>query len=308
MSLLTDQIQGIAVLFVGVIIAIGVLAYVPIPEGQIGASGAADATIDGFATAVILIIAVTSAELLNAGSWQRIWAAEDNAAMVKGVGIACVLILLMLVLYGVIGMAALAYYGPALFVPDFVAHLSALFFVQEMGEGWVVTTAVAVVAMVASSADSVQNAMAALLSTHEKVTLPRAQALTVVLNIPAVVVGSLGIDVFTLLIIADLFAAATVVPIGLGLWERTHPNAALAGCVSALLSVLLIFIVGGSIETGSVEAGLAMIVWYSPASRTWLAAFLLPPVIGGLVAVVGSLATKYKFEGYGEEDVKPSAA
>ena len=57
-------------------------------------------------------------------------------------------------------------------------------------------------------------------------------------------------SVFELFLFADLLAAATVAPVFLLLWDKTQPNAALAGAVAGLLSVVVYGLVTADLSTG----------------------------------------------------------
>uniref|UniRef100_A0A7R9YLB6 Sodium:solute symporter n=1 Tax=Diacronema lutheri TaxID=2081491 RepID=A0A7R9YLB6_DIALT len=308
-SLLTDQVQGVMVIVLVVLLCIAVFAYNPLPKDAIIDSGAADVTLGGLRTAVTLILAVTAANLFHSGYWQRVWAATDNRAMTRGVLIANGLQLVVMVLFGVIGMMAVAVYGSALFSPEYVAFLAAFFFIAELPVGWQVIAVIATVCMVASSADTLQNGLAALFAASPRVSVRSAMALTVLLNVPAIILATLQLSVLSLFILADLLAAAVCVPIGLGLWYRTHPTAALAGSAVGLLSILVVFAVSGALS-GSVAVGLSGIYYaFDLSSPTLLVAFILAPALSGLVTVGGSLLVPgYRFAGFPKVDVAVTKA
>jgi len=301
-SLLTDQVQGVMVLLLTVVLVIGAFAYVELPENALIDSGSADATGNGVIAAVVLIIAVTSANMFHSGYWQRVWAAADNKAMLHGSIGASVLQVVIVCLVGVLGMAAVTRYGASLFSPSYVAFLAAFFIINEMPVAWRVVAVIATVCMVASSADTLQNGMAALLSANKHLKVSHAQAITILFNVPAIVLATLQLSVLSLFLLADLLGAATLVPLGLGLWRRTHPMAALAGCIFGLITVVVTFAVGGVLEYGSAEAGLGRLYGnLDLTSGTLLAAFILAPVMSGLVTVVGSLIVPFEFQGFAEE-------
>lgn len=287
-------------LLLTVVLCIAVFAYNPLPPNAILQSGAADATAGGVSTAITLILALTFANMFHAGYWQRVWAAQDDAAMSRGILIANVLQVLVMVLFGVIGMMAVAVYGDALFSPDYVAFLAAFFFIKELPLGWQVVAVVVTVGMVASSADTLQNGLAALFSSNKRVSVRVAVVITVLINIPAILLATLQLSVLSLFILADLLAAAVCVPMGMGLWYRTHPTAALAGCVAGLLTVPIVFMVGGAIAKGSAVAGLANIYFaFDLSDPLLLSAFIIVPTVSGLVTYAGSLmAPSYRFAGF----------
>lgn len=312
MSLITDQVQGVLVLVLVVILFIAVIAYVPAPEPSLADSGAADATEGGVRAAIILIIAVTAANMFHSGYWQRIWAAANNAVVVRAVAGASVVQIIVVVLVGVLGMLALAVYGSALFEPAYVAFLAAFFLINETPLGWRVLAVITSVCMVASSVDTLQNGLAALISSEhlssKRLTLRQAQLVTFLVNVPAVVLAAFQLSVLSLFLLADLLAAATIVPLGLGLWKRTHPTAALVGCVGGLATIIATFAAGGHLELGSAAAGIAQLYGnLNLTSFTLLTAFILAPAISGLLTVCLSLCMPYSFAGFEQTSTAPEA-
>jgi Na+/proline symporter len=302
-------VQAVMVFVLVLILSIAVYVYIPIETNAIVTSGAADATPSGFSAAVVLILAITSAEMFNAASWQRVWSARDSRSMIVGVAVASTLIVIVIILVGVIGMAAVALYGNALFEPEYIAFLAAFLLVAEMPIGWHVVLIIATVCLVASSADSLQNGMAALVAKSERVTMTHARILTVLLNAPAILLATLQLSVLGLFILADLLAAATIVPIVLGFWYKTHPKAAMAGCVTGLVTAIVVFIVGGYLEYGDAVAALASYGNLNLGSGTLIAAFVLSPFFAGAVTVgVSLLMPSYKFAGFVKVEASPAAA
>ena len=83
--------------------------------------------------AVVLILAVTSANLMHTGFQQRIWAAKDNTSVLYGLWGASILTLPFFLVFGLFGMIAYANLGiPGLVAPNYLAFLGAFFLVQTM--------------------------------------------------------------------------------------------------------------------------------------------------------------------------------
>ena len=59
-----------------------------------------------------------------------------------------------------------------------------------------------------------------------------------------------SLSVFRLFLVADLFAAATVLPIFLSLSDRITANGGLVGAISGLISVVIYGIITSDFETG----------------------------------------------------------
>jgi len=83
-SIVTDKFQGIMMGFLVLALTIAVCSF---EENQVSReewSAAANWTPDGLMAAVTLIAAISSAELFNQGTWQRVWAAQDVPSLRKG--------------------------------------------------------------------------------------------------------------------------------------------------------------------------------------------------------------------------------
>jgi len=151
---------------------------------------------------------------------------------------------------------------------------------------WVIVALVVLaVALVASSVDTLENAMVAVIAqdaTRGRLPLGAARLATLVLIAPAAYIAVQGHSVLRLFLIADLLAAATVVPVVMGLWRRTTPTAALLGAAAGLLGVVVV----GWVRDGSLGDGLDLLTL--PAGLD-IGAFVAAPLVSGAVAVVLSL-------------------
>jgi Na+/proline symporter len=130
------------------------------------------------------------------------------------------------------------------------------------------------VALVASSVDTLQSAIASLVVTARPgVSLGAARWVTVLLMVPVVLVSLQGLSVLRLFLIADLLCATAVVPVLLGLWHRMTPTAAVMGCLAGLVGAVL----PGWVSGGHIGAGLLAASF--PGSVPTLA-----PFVGALLA------------------------
>ena len=87
--------------------------------------------------------------------------------------------------------------------------------------------------------------------TDRRLTLTGAKILTVVLTVPAVLIALKGYDILRLFLIADLVAAATVVPVFLGLRRPASSASVIVGSLAGLASVVVL----GVIQEGTLEGG-----------------------------------------------------
>ena len=146
-----------------------------------------------------------------------------------------------------------------------------------------------VIALVCSSADTLQNAIIASISrdiSNGSMSLRQARLATILL-VPVAVylaVTMQAASVFQIFLFADLLAAATVAPVFLLLWDNTQPNAALGGAVAGLLSV-----VAYGFATADLSTGIGFLT--SPTNESGLAnleVFLSALIGSAVVTVAGS--------------------
>jgi hypothetical protein len=227
----------------------------------------------GLETIVVLVIAVTAANLFHQGYWQRMWAAADEPSLRHATTVAAALTLVTVLALGLTGMVAAG--SGEVVVPffDLLAELPAVVRLLVV---------VLAVALVASSVDTLENGMAAVVAqdlTERRLGTGAAQVVTVALMVPATVIAVQGLDILRLFLIADLVAAATVVPVFLGLGRRVTGAGAMAGSMAGLAAVL----VYGVVTRGGLEGGWAVLtIADSPALD------LGATVVALLVSLLGS--------------------
>lgn len=282
-SLRTDAWQAWAILALAAVALLFTVTTIPDAVDRASTSEAFDVTQVGVESLIVLVIAVTAANLFHQGYWQRTWAAGSGDELRQGALAGAGLTLPVVVIVGALGAVAAG--GESLETPSLA--LFTLF--EDAGTPILVGMMLLAVALVTSSVDTLQNAMVALVAdevAEGRVSLSWARWLTLALFVPAVLISVQGLSVLRLFLIADLFAAATVVPVLLGLWRRTPAGAAIAGAVSGLVAVVAL----GTIRTGSVVDGFGLLTLPTTASGGLdLGAFLVAPVAATLVTVAVSL-------------------
>lgn len=251
------------------------------PVAAVSASGLLGVQRAGVESAVTLIIAVTAANLFHHGYWQRVWAAADDRALRRGALLDAAVTVPVIVVAGGFGVLAAS---------TGVAEVPALaLFALVGGLPGVVVAGVLVlgVALVASSIDTLENGLAALLvAERPRLSLAHARLATVVIIVPAVAVALVADSVLRLFLIADLLCAALVAPAPLGLWRRTTTTGVLAGALAGLAGA----VAAAWLATGSLQASLRAVT-FAEAVPT------LPPFAGAVAAgtvvtVAVSLATR----------------
>ena len=276
-SLRTDRWQGwliLALLATG----LGALLFdldAPLRTAVDGGLTRVDRT--GVETAAVLLIAVTAANLFHQGYWQRMWAAADERVLRTATAWAAGLTFVTVLAVGLTGLVAAGLGEPSVPFFDVLAGLPA---------GIRLLVVVLAVALVASSVDTLESAMAALVSqdvSEGRLSMGAARLLTVALIIPACLIAVRGYDVLRLFLIADLVAAATVVPLFLGLGRTVTGAGALAGSLAGLAAVF----VQGILTRGGLAGGWASLT-VADAPTLDLGAFLTAVVVSTAVALATS--------------------
>jgi len=272
-SLVTDRWQ--AWLLLGLLLLVGGVALQRLPQIDTAAVLPGIAPGAALGVALTLVIAVTAANLFHQGYWQRIWAAEDASALGKGAILGGVTTVLVVMLVG--GLAILTVMSGA----DVGSPPIPFFAMLKDAPAWLSLPALLLaMTLVASSVDTLQNAIASLAVTEKRgLSLPAARWFTVLLMVPVVIIALQGISVLRLFLIADLLCATAVVPVLFGLWSRMTPIAAIAGALAGLLGAVL----PGWISSGDALQGV-MIASF-PGGVPSLAPFVGALVASALVSV-----------------------
>ena len=256
-------------------------AYNPEDEWSIGSMS----YMDSFRSGLALVVAITAAEMFSQGNWQRTWASESDEALRKGSFLAAGLVLPLVFVMGVLGTVA-AGQGAA-------EDPSAAFFylIEDAGALLIAAFVVLAVALVCSSADTLQNAVVASISrdlSNGSMQLGQARIATIAMMPIAIYLATTidALSVFEIFLFADLLAAATVAPVLLTLWDRVSSKGALIGAVAGPLSV-----VAYGAWTADVSTGVDYI--FHPTNEWGLAnleVFVSALVGSAAVTVAGSYA------------------
>ena len=240
---------------------------------------------DSFRSGLALVVAITAAEMFSQGNWQRTWASESDEALRKGAFLAAGLVLPLVFVMGVLG-TVVAGQGAA-------EDPSAAFFylIEDAGVLLIAAFVVLAVALVCSSADTLQNAVVASISrdlSNGSMQLGQARIVTIAMMPIAIYLATTidALSVFEIFLFADLLAAATVAPVLLTLWDRVSSKGALMGAVAGPLSV-----VAYGAWTADVSTGVDYI--FHPTNEWGLAnleVFVSALVGSAAVTVAGSYA------------------
>lgn len=249
-SMATDRLQGWLVL--GLIVAVCISIAWSTHELHTPLSAPPSIPfLPGLGVALTLIIAVTAANLFHQGYWQRIWSAQDNQALKTGSLWAAIITMIIIAVIGGLGMLTMM-------IGKDPGQPPAPFFVLVGNTNHWLAAIVMVLAtaLVASSVDSLQNALASLLVTFRHqvsgTSIRQARWLTVLLMIPVFFVALEGFSVLRIFLVADLLCATAFIPVLFGLWKKMTPLSAIAGSIAGLLGA----VVPGWIDSGDLIAGL----------------------------------------------------
>ena len=279
-SLVTDRFQGKLVLALVTAVAVAIAVDVDGPGARAIDGGLTSVTQSGLELLIVLIIAITAANLFHQGFWQRVWAAKSDRALRHGAVLGGILVVPVIFVIGLSGLIASSG-EEELAVPA----LALFTLLDTMPSAVLALVVVLAVTLAASSVDTLQNALAALVAvdvSRGRLSIGGARLVTLALTVPAVVLATEGISVLRLFLVADLLAATIAIPVFLGLWWGATSRGALAGCVMGLVGV----IASGWILDGSIVDGFRMLTLPDGPE---LAPFVAALIGSGVAAVAVAL-------------------
>lgn len=253
-SIVTDTVQTVVLLplvavgFVGAVVALGGPARLVRETAATNPDLLDPGFLPGLEFGVYVVVAVVGAELVNQAWWQRIYAAADERSLRRGFGLGAVLVVPLVLFAGLFGVVAAGIGALG------EGEASIAFFVllqQSFPDPVVLAVTLVAVLLVTSSADTLFNAIASLVTSD----LPRvledpsgdrltaaARGLTAVVAVAATFVGAQQYSVLAVFLTADLLAAATFGPLLAGLYTpRLSGGAMLGSSVAGLLVGLCLF-------------------------------------------------------------------
>jgi len=245
-TIVTDTVQTLVILpllavgFAGALFALGGTGEVHAEIASANAHLLDPGYAAGVEFGIYVVFAVLGAGMLNQGRWQRVYAARDDATLRRSLVAAAAMSVPLILLSGLFGVTAA---GLGL-IGDGNASVAFFVLVAESFPEWVALVVVVLaVLLVASSADTMFNAIASLVTADlarlidaDAATLSRTgRALTVAVAAGAIAIGSQGYSVLSLFLTADLLAAATFIPFIAGLYSsRLTETGALASSLASL--------------------------------------------------------------------------
>jgi Na+/proline symporter len=284
-SIMTDQIQALAIILIVIVISIFVFAKVKFDQ-DVWAKEASIWTDRGFEMGCSLCLAVFGAEVFNLASWQRVFAAKDDRALRIGISVGAGMICFLTFLFGVVGLllkAQMHTQGRSAAVPAFI-----LFEVNTMestSSAIRMFLFILAVCMITSCVDSFQIGITSVITRFTqkrnmsyKSSLLIGMALTVLINVPAVAFAThsakdindkfdgLAVRLTDLFSMADIVTITVVAPVFAGLGGFATKYGCMAGLASGMATIML----WGWFEFGTFIAGLEMITMmcFGDSSKT----------------------------------------
>ena len=252
----------------------------------------------GVAFGAFVTIGITGANVFNQGQWQRVFAAESDAAVRRGFAAAAIAGVPMILLAGLFGVAAA---GLGLLAEGNASVAFFLVVAEALPEWATLAVVVLVVLLVTSSADTMFNALASLVTVDlsrvlddpdERTLQAVARGLTAIVAAGAITVGAQGYSVLELFLLADLLGAATFVPFLHGLYsERATQWGALVASVLGLAVGLAYFPTFHGALTGLPLIGPAL------PGASFVHAFAGAAAVSAVLSVVAGRATDSRFDG-----------
>lgn len=234
-SLRTDIFQGIAI----VIILLLLLGFWLIDSGteqlmEFAISGGMTSSSSfSIKSALAVILAVTAAEIFSQGYWQRTFSAEKTTSLKVAcifAGTGCFLTVLILGFAGTVG-AGMGIENPS------------LSFIGQLGGNSFISYALLVlgICLVTSSVDTLENAIAATISTDilQNSKLQISRIVTVAIVVFSIFLSLQVTNIFSVFLLADLLATALVVPALIYLNKKSSSISLIVPFVSGVLGALV---------------------------------------------------------------------
>ncbi|EPR57447.1 transporter, solute:sodium symporter (SSS) family protein [Toxoplasma gondii TgCatPRC2] len=287
-SILTDVYQGLLV--VGLVVPLLIIVFSTARDNMFVDNAATVAAPSGYSQYIaggVFLFSIWPSFLLDQGIWQRVWAARSLTDIRIAFAGAAFVAFSCVFLFGMVGIACRDQ-ALSQAMQRQEENVSIFGYLAEtLPAGWVGVLTVLAITCVASSADTYQTALAVVFAQdllRSKRSFNWARVLIVLLNIPAILVASLQLDLLTLNMTANVLCVVAAGPLLASVHEDTNSVGMVLGfCIS-----LLAFFTCGWISTGDFMQGLAFIAPVDFSDTPYLVAFVVVPVLGAVTAITTS--------------------
>jgi SSS family solute:Na+ symporter len=203
----------------------------------------------GLEFALMIIIAVSAAELLNQALWQRVYSAKDIRVVKKGLVSASLMTFPMTIVAASFGLMAVAYnielphpsIATALMADNLLPPWASMIFMMIIVLAATSTASDALAGFSSIASLDIIKSFMPNLAPEKAVLVGRIS--TVVFGVGAMLVAFKAPSILFLLLTADLVAAAAVIPVVAGLFSpNISGNAAALGTILGILIGLPLFL------------------------------------------------------------------
>ena len=231
----------------------------------------------GWGSLITLGLSFPAVSVFNDAYWQRVWSSENEAALKKGAAGAFGMIVTVVLVFGTGGfLASWAGYvsDPNFAFFEIIANSSG-----NLQEFMLIVTTLLAVAMNESLVDSFQNALtdcfsSLAISVGIDISITAARIITILMNIPIVIIGLQGYDVNSLFLISCLLTTTSFLPVILGIFpildKYIHQGTSVFSCIFSLTSIMIF----GWSSTGSFLNGIYYCFWETYRWQVFLIAFI----------------------------------
>lgn len=258
-SFITDNIQGAMIGLLLIICSIAIGTNVTIDTSKIGPSGLTKDSLLGYQLILILLVAIITNDMFISGFWMRAFASKTDKDLWIGVSLATIAVFIVLVLVSCTGLIA-AWSG--IWVPGDYGGLAFFNLVATL-PSWVVGFVIIMVCCLSCAVfDSLQSAMVSTLSNdmfRNKLPLLWVRVITIVIIIPTIVIALKSPSILRIFLISDIFSAAAIPTLLLGLIDSLYFVNGLDVIFGGLGGILSVWIFG-TIYYGNAYDGAQLLI------------------------------------------------
>lgn len=259
-SILTDTLQGAVMILLIILATISFGLNIHLDPLIIQNSPLLTPTSAGIESLYTLIVAVFAANIFHQGYWQRVYVARSDQHLFKACIFSFATTLVVMFLIGFTGVAAV--WSGVVHVNDNMAFFKLIQTLPPWTNHLLLLLATC---FISSSVDTLQNGIVASIVHdvfRDAISLNKARIVAALINIPALLIATLKLDVFSLYLMADLFASMIFGPLLLGLVTKFDLHRKLNGadfCIGVLGGLLSVVAVGTLVHGGNVYKGIELL-------------------------------------------------
>ncbi|WP_028973032.1 sodium:solute symporter family transporter [Spirochaeta cellobiosiphila] len=241
-SIYTDKIQ----LYLLVPMIIALFVGVGLKEGFQSLTLNSDlinlSYIPGIKFGFVLLIGVTASNLFHQGFWQRVYSLKQETTQPKAFILGGILVIPIIILIGLLGIIAT---NTGVVNPN-EPSLALFPLIERLSPYFTIIIILLTSVLVMSSIDTLLNGLVSTIISwkgvkeEENKSLRKAQSLTILIGIIAILLGSRGGSVLYFFLVADLVCSAFAFPLTFGLFNKkiNGAKALIAGTLATIIGAL----------------------------------------------------------------------